>query len=490
MSGHDLDLLIFHHVLEHHLVSSCHVFAGQNSGKGFHKCDFLTCLGQIDCGFTAYHTATDHYNGLTHIAVVFKQFHRRDGLFNTFDRRRHNRRGADRENDRVVLAAVRHIRRKLCFHVNGNVFLFQLGDIPVTQLVDFFLKSMRTGSVQLAAQNLGLLENLDRMAALHCLTGGFHARCAATDNGNASRMDRFFRKRIDLIESSGVDRTCGILAQAQIQVTANATHIAANAGTDLLGLAGFQLAGNIRVRQRGPSEHERISLTLIKSIGAQFNVIHLGTCNDGDVDIFLDLLIQIDAVAFLHIAGRACVVEGIISAGIRHDSGKTIVLQHLCDLDRLFDRSACLFITMEGCLVQRLDIALYAQTHGHREVLAASRLDTVNHFLNQTHLVFQRSTVFVFPLVGDGHHKLIQQVAPVQSVDVNSGKPGLLCQSRRFDDAVPLFMDLIHGQRFRCQLRITVNFRRRRRLKRGIIASNAQSHFTDHLGTVCIESLI
>ena len=73
-------------------------------------------------------------------------------------------------------------------------------------------------------------------------------------------------------------------------------------------------------------------------------------------------------------------------------------------------------------------------------------MDAFNQFFCRTQSVFQTSAVFVFPAVVESHAHLVQQIAPVHRMHLNTVITAFLGDGSTFDHVGDLLPDL-----FLCQ---------------------------------------
>ena len=69
-------------------------------------------------------------------------------------------------------------------------------------------------------------------------------------------------------------------------------------------------------------------------------------------------------------------------------------------------------------LVERLNVALQAQANRNRIIITTGLMNSLDNFFDNTHTVFQCAAIFIRALIGHGHDKLIQQIAPVHSLSL------------------------------------------------------------------------
>ena len=222
---------------------------------------------------------------------------------------------------------------------------------------------------------------------------------------------------------------------------------------------------------------------------AKVRIAHSGTGQNRNTHLLLHLRVQIQCVPLGHIAGRTCVIEGVVNANVSQNGVNTGLLQQFRNLNGLFHGTAGLVFAGERTLVQSSDEALDAETNGNSKIAATDLMNSFNHFGDYANPVFQASAVLIFSVVRDRHKEIVQQVAPVGCVQVHTGETAVLHQSSSLDHALLLLVDLIHRNLSVALIgKVEGLYCRRSKGPAGVTAT-AHTHFAEHFRAVCAAAL-
>jgi len=368
-----------------------------------------------------------------------------------------------------------------------NLVVTQLADQPVLVSADVDLHGIGTCSQNFAAQSAIFLKKLYGVAALCCSDRSLHTRRAAADNGNLSGIDRLAGTSVQFSGGSGIYSTAA--GNSSFHHIAVATYIAPNAGSDLLRNAHLDFPGEIGVSQRRTGQNNAVHLAGFHCVEAKVRIAHSGTGQNRNTHLLLHLRVQIQCVPLGHIAGRTCVIEGVVNANVSQNGVNTGLLQQFRNLNGLFHGTAGLVFAGERTLVQSSDEALDAETNGNSKIAATDLMNSFNHFGDYANPVFQASAVLIFSVVRDRHKKIVQQVAPVGCVQVHTGETAVLHQSSSLDHALLLLVDLIHRNLSVALIgKVEGLYCRRSKGPAGVTAT-AHTHFAEHFRAVCAAAL-
>ena len=351
--------------------------------------------------------------------------------------------GADSEDDDVGVEFFDALCIEGSAEMYGDIQAVEFVFIPLAEVGDALLEGVGAGFEEVAAEDVFSLVELDCMAAEFCCAGGFHAGHAAADDQDVL----LFLCGMDAVVA--VVHGCGIGAAHDVagrEVGLDAVG-AGDAGTDALNLAAEDLVGVLGIHEGGAGQGDTVDLALGDGLFTHVGVVHLAGEEDGDVDGRLELAGELDVVALGHVVGAYAVIEGVIGTGVDIEHVDAPLLKLLRDLDGLFDGAADFIGTVQGADVVAAHVGLDAHAEGDGEVLAAGVLDGADDFLMNAQASLQVTAVLVGAVVGVGHGKLVEQVAPVHAVDLNAVVAAFFREGGELGHVGDLLSDL-----FLCQL--------------------------------------
>ena len=299
---------------------------------------------------------------------------------------------------------------------------------------------MRAAGDQVAAQAVRPLEEGHLMAAQRRRARGLHAGHATAHHDDAL-LDR---RGLQAIAGGAADLGVDGAARGQAgEEAAQAALVAGYAGTDALGRARLHLLGDVGIGKHRAAQRDGVKLAGRDGVLVHLHVAHAGAHDDGHLDGNLRLGGKVNHVAALEVHGRAGVIEGVVDARVHVKAVVAVGLQDLADADALLERAELLALARDGALHPVLHVALEAQAHRHGEVGTARGLDALDDLDRGTQAVLEAAAILVLAVVGHRGGKLVEQVAPVDRVDLDAVEACLLRHGRALDHLVDLELDLL-----------------------------------------------
>ena len=142
-------------------------------------------------------------------------------------------------------------------------------------------------------------------------------------------------------------------------------------------------------------------------------------------------------------------VPGIVGAVVAVEHIVAGILQVLDGLLGLGHIAAELheLLAGNGALAEALGLGHHGVTQGHGEVLAADGLDGLDDLHSEAVAVFEGAAVLVGTVVHVGNGELVQQIALMHRVDLDTVNAGILQELGGLGKGVHHLVDLLHGQR-------------------------------------------
>ncbi len=193
------------------------------------------------------------------------------------------------------------------------------------------------------------LKKSSTVAALCCSDRSLHTRRAAADNGNLSGIDRLAGTSVQFSGGSGIYSTAAGNSFFPPYCRSNLT-LHPMQGSDLLRNAHLDFPGEIGVSQRRTGQNNAVHLPDSTAWRQRSGSPILERARTGIPTSLLHLRVQIQCVPLGHIAGRTCVIEGVVNANVSQNGVNTGLLQQFRNLNGLFHGTAGLVFAGERTL--------------------------------------------------------------------------------------------------------------------------------------------
>ena len=241
----------------------------------------------------------------------------------------------------------------------------------------------------------------------------------------------------------------GTVDEREALDAAHAAFLAADAGADLVDVAGANLLHDVGVSQSGTAEAHDVAGAVIEAFERGIGVIHATGHDDGDGDVLLHDPGERAIRGLLHVHGRMVPPPGVVGARVDIEGIIAVFLEQLGCGDALLDVAAPLLELLTGkrALAEVLDHALEAEAHGHGIVLAAGTSNLLADLAGKAQAVLEAAAVLVGTVVEERDRELINEVALVDGVDLDAVEAGALRVEGTLAEAGYDSVDLVHRER-------------------------------------------
>ena len=161
------------------------------------------------------------------------------------------------------------------------------------------------------------LKKSSTVAALCCSDRSLHTRRAAADNGNLSGIDRLAGTSVQFSGGPGFTAQPPAIPLFPPYCRSNLT-LHPMQGSDLLRNAHLDFPGEIGVSQRRTGQNNAVHLADSAWRQRSGSPI-LNGARTGIPTSLLHLRVQIQCAPLGHIAGRTCVIEGVVNANVSQE---------------------------------------------------------------------------------------------------------------------------------------------------------------------------
>ena len=243
-------------------------------------------------------------------------------------------------------------------------------------------------------------------------------------------------------KTHGVGQILGIgmaLGGREVEATA----VAADAGLDIIQSVLNQLGDPLGVNQELAGNTDRVNSAVGNGLCTDLG-IHSTCTNYGNVHKLLDVCYVIQVAVLGHIHRGMCPVPGVIRTVVSVEHIVARILQVLGRLFGLLHSATYLGVNLTGhcALAEALHLGLNRVTEGYGVILTASLLDGLNDLGGKAVAVLKASTVFIGTLVEELDGKLVEEVALMHGVNLNTVNACLLAKlcglGERLNDLVDL----------------------------------------------------
>ena len=386
----------------------------------------MAVLGQPERGLAAYESDAEHYDLVADLDLAVEDVGGVHGVLGAGQVAGLGlaARGAD---DGVV--AVQVVGCRLAAD-DVDALLVHGGDEVVLQAADVGLELGDGGLVELPAE-LALLKDGDGVPAQGEDARGLEAGGAAAHDGDVL----FHRGGGDLQLALAADLRVERAADGLVAVEGalEAALVAADAGTDVLGVVGLGLLRPLGIRPERAPQPDEVALAGGDDLLGELRRVDGAGGDDRDGDDLLDGLGRPDVVPMVHSHRGGLVYHGVVVAAGDVEGVDALVLERLGEHERVLYREAV------GLVVRA------AQADGDGEV-GADLLAHVARYLDvDAHAVLKRAAVEVGAVVRSGGEEVRQQIA-VCAVDLDEVEAGDLRAPGRVAEGVDYVLDLLDGQ--------------------------------------------
>ena len=308
---------------------------------------------------------------------------------------------------------------------------------------------------------------------------GLHAGRTATDDHDVLGIVGLLELEAHLLHGLRVDGAAEL--GVAVPDAADAVFVAAQAGTHILGVAGHELVGELRVGDQGAAHVGEVDHAGLDELercvgteGARGEERHVHGLARGPADVGHAGLAQV--------AGREDVVEGLVAARVHVKGVHARRLENLEELDAVLDRATAL-----EAMVER-----DAEDHGHD--VADDALDGLDNLRGEARAALGGAAVLVRALVPDRGHELVDEVARVR-VDLHRVEACVARDACGELEVLHDVRDLILGEGV--ALHVGVKDRRRvrggdgriaQRVREGV-AAGAGADLADDLGAIAMTAV-
>ena len=212
-----------------------------------------------------------------------------------------------------------------------------------------------------------------------------------------------------------------IVGNALIVAHIEAAAVAKDAGADILLPILDDLGEPLGVGKEVAGEACAVELAVGNCLGCDVEG-HPAGANNWDINEILDMLDILKVAVLGHIDGRMCPIPCVIGAVIAVEHIIARILQILGRYLGLLHVSADLDVILAGesALTEALGLGDYRISERNGEILAAFLLDSLDYLGCETISVLKGAAVFVGPLIDIFKGELVEQIALVDSVDLNA----------------------------------------------------------------------
>ena len=261
--------------------------------------------------------------------------------------------------------------------------------------------------IQQAADAIGLVDQRDLVAADSRDAGSLAtARAGADDDHVLLLLGRMLLGGADLdaLPHMCVDGALARLADEDVVQAARAH----DARTNLLGMTGGNLLGGVRVGDELTAHAHSVAVALVHNLVAHVERVDAGAGEDGLVGDRLDLLGQIDELAFGHdlVCNRA---RSLMEAGLDRPCIDAVLLDDRHKLEGILDAVAAGHEVVGG------------DADEDRHISAAGLMDLVDDLGQEASAVLSRSAVLIGTMVGvlgqEAHDHVADACVDLDDVD-------------------------------------------------------------------------
>ena len=214
-------------------------------------------IGRVQRDLAAHQAAADDDHGFSQLLGMVDGVQRGHGLLQAGNGR-HGGRGADSQDHGVRRLLLHAVDAGLMVQLDIDAQPVQFSFIPGIQPSDFLLEIVGAGLHDVAAQVVALLKQRHGVAAQRRGARRLHARHAAADDDDLLAALAGLQAHHQFPGGLGVHGAGDGLAG--LHAAAEAAHVAADAGADVLDPAGHDLVGIVRVGQGGASQAHGVDL--------------------------------------------------------------------------------------------------------------------------------------------------------------------------------------------------------------------------------------
>ena len=422
-----LDTVVLENVACHHILHHGHrQTGGEDIVQSFNDRDLFAFHGVLDRHLNAGETTTDYRNGVADLLAADENVHAGGVLLIVMagDRRINDGRARClKHNIRGYLP--NHIRGDLGIEADFNTVLLQLTLEPLIEHTHVLLERMAACRDKVAAESTAGFAEDNFVPAALCGERCLHTGDAAADNENLLGLSGLLDAVSELAGNGRIDGTAMEAADAHFRSDALA---AGKAGTNAIDFAAGDLVGVSGIGKRRTAKGDSVKLTGSDCGFADVGVIHAVGHDDGNADDLLCGCCEMYVAALRSGHGRGLVIPGFVHTGVAVKCVVAVLLKELAYLKSFFECSAGFLFAGEGgmTLAETGDVALQAEAHHNRVLVAADFLYTLNDLAGYAETIFKTAAVFVRAVVGEAQRELIQQIAIVHGVYLNSVKAGFL----------------------------------------------------------------
>jgi len=418
----------------------------------------LASKDQIVCCFASRLTAAEEYDLVANGLLVAEQICEGHALLEAGDSHLSGD-SAGCNDDFIKLTSDNAEVVDLGVEAPLDVVLLNFVLVPCDELLVVFFEGHCGSGEEQAADLVGLLEDGGLVAALCKNDSCFAAADAGADDSDLlgclggndliSVVLHGGRSKCATAKVEGVFQTLDVCG-ASVLSKVEAAIVAADAGLDLVFLAVEDLEDPV-----GVTEVLTCNCNSVKTAGSDLFRSDLGghtacACN-GLVGELLDVLNVSQVAVVGHILRRMCPVPGVIGTVIGVEEVIAHVAEVLDGLLGLFHVTAelgdlaCCFgndALAEVCAVGNCGV-----TEGYGEVIAAVLLDALNDLYGEAISVLEGAAVLVGTLVPVLHGELVEEIALVDSVDLNAVNACVLKSLCGLAEALDHVLNFLYGER-------------------------------------------
>jgi len=379
--------------------------------------------------------AADEQNFIADFLLVLEDVGKGEGLVKALDLGHRAGHGTGRNDD--IVKAVKGVEIvDLGAKMNLDAGLLDLALVPGDEILVVLLEGHGGRGQEQAAQLIGLLEDNGLVAALGQNQSAFHAADAAADNSDLlGLLGRDYLVAV-VLHGGRVQGAAGevqrVAQMLDVRSTGELRHVeaavvAADAGLDLVLLTGLDLMYPVVIDEVLTGDGNGVEPSGLDLLGG-LDRIHTACADDGLVGELLDVLDVLEVAVIRHVLRRMrpvpCVVGAVVA--VEHViSGVGQILDCALGLLHVAAELLEVLLVRHRALAPVLRLGDDGVAQGDGEVGAAGSLDGLNYLDREAETVLEGAAVLVGAVVHVGDGELVEQVALVDSVNLNAIDTGV-----------------------------------------------------------------
>ena len=401
--------------------------------------------------------AADEQNLVADVFLVLEDIGEGESFLKALDLRHRAGHGAGSDDD-VVKAAERVQVVDLGAEMDFDAGLLNLTLVPSDEILVVLLEGHGGRGQEQAAQLVGLLEDDGLVAALSQNQSALHAADAAADDSDLlGLLGRDYLVAV-VLHGGGVQGAAGemqrVAQMLDVRRSGKLRHVeaavvAADAGLDLVLLTGLDLMYPLVVDEVLTGDCNGVEPSGLDFLSG-LDGIHTACADDGLVGELLDVLDVLKVAVIGHVLRRMrpvpCVVGAVVA--VEHVvSGVGQILDCALGLLHVAAEFLEVLLVRHSAFAPVLGLGDDGVAQGNGEVGAAGGLYSLNYLDREAETVLEGATVLVGAVVHVGDGELVEQVALVNSVNLNAIDTGIHELLGGLGKGFDLILNLLDGHR-------------------------------------------